>query len=245
MQQRETTSSGCSATNAGSSARLVRSLLEPGARLTELGFEFWPHVVEHTVRRAALVTGLPVVVTENGLATEDDAERIEYLGQALLSAARLASPMASTSVAISSGACWTASSGPGDSTGCSGCTWWTVRPSNELRNRARRGSERWRGQCPRTSWLTSHPRRRRAQARRTNRLSPSPGARTTHLAGSGLPARRQGGATSRRTQRRSPLGSSTDSAMARAWCARRPLPKAQWSARPPVAHPDAAPARPP
>ena len=56
---------------------------EPGARLTEFGFEFWPHVVEHTVRRAALVTGLPVVVTENGLATEDDAERIEYLGEAL------------------------------------------------------------------------------------------------------------------------------------------------------------------
>ena len=55
----------------------------PGARLTEAGFEFWPHVVEHTVRRAARVTGLPVVVTENGLATQDDAERIEFIGEAL------------------------------------------------------------------------------------------------------------------------------------------------------------------
>ena len=56
---------------------------EPGARLTQLGFEFWPQVVEHTVRRAARVTGIPVVVTENGVATLDDAERVEFLSEAL------------------------------------------------------------------------------------------------------------------------------------------------------------------
>jgi beta-glucosidase len=56
---------------------------DPGARLTLLGFEYWPHVVEHTVRRAAQFTGLPVVVTENGLSTHDDTERIEFLGEAL------------------------------------------------------------------------------------------------------------------------------------------------------------------
>ena len=57
----------------------------PGTRLTQMGYEFWPQVVEYTVRRAAKVTGLPVVVTENGLATEDDPERIEFIAEALRS----------------------------------------------------------------------------------------------------------------------------------------------------------------
>jgi beta-glucosidase len=57
----------------------------PGTRLTQMGYEYWPRVVEHTARRAAAVSGLPVVVTENGIATEDDAERIEFLSEALAS----------------------------------------------------------------------------------------------------------------------------------------------------------------
>jgi len=57
----------------------------PGTRLTQLGYEYWPRVVEHTVRRAAAYTGLPVLVTENGIATEDDGERIEFLDEALRS----------------------------------------------------------------------------------------------------------------------------------------------------------------
>ena len=55
----------------------------PDTRLTQIGFEYWPAVVEHTVRRAAAVTGIPVVVTENGLATTDDRERIEFITEAL------------------------------------------------------------------------------------------------------------------------------------------------------------------
>jgi beta-glucosidase len=55
----------------------------PGTRLTQMGYEFWPQVVEYTVRRAASYTGLPVVVTENGLATEDDPQRIEFITEAL------------------------------------------------------------------------------------------------------------------------------------------------------------------
>ncbi len=55
----------------------------PGTRLTQMGYEYWPHVVEYTVRRAAAYTGLPVVVTENGLATEHDPERIEFITTAL------------------------------------------------------------------------------------------------------------------------------------------------------------------
>ena len=55
----------------------------PGTRLTQMGYEYWPQVVEYTVRRAAAYTGLPVVVTENGLATEDDTERVEFITTAL------------------------------------------------------------------------------------------------------------------------------------------------------------------
>ena len=56
-----------------------------GGRLTQMGYEYAPEVVAHTVRRAAAATGLPVVVTENGIGTDDDAERIEFLRAALTS----------------------------------------------------------------------------------------------------------------------------------------------------------------
>jgi beta-glucosidase len=56
---------------------------EPGVSLTQMGYEYWPRVAEYTVRRAAAYSGLPVVVTENGIATLDDAERIAYLSEAL------------------------------------------------------------------------------------------------------------------------------------------------------------------
>src|SRR5207245_9744739 len=56
----------------------------PGTRLTQIGFEFRPEALGVTVRRAAEVTGLPVIVTENGISTLDDGERIEYTQRALL-----------------------------------------------------------------------------------------------------------------------------------------------------------------
>ncbi len=56
-----------------------------GARTTPMGYEYWPQCVGATVRRAAAVTGLPVVVTENGISAADDAERIEYVRSALVS----------------------------------------------------------------------------------------------------------------------------------------------------------------
>ncbi|MEI8051360.1 MAG: family 1 glycosylhydrolase [Actinomycetes bacterium] len=58
---------------------------EAGARMTPMGYEFWPDCVGATVRRAAEMTGLPVVVTENGISAADDAERIEYVTAALQS----------------------------------------------------------------------------------------------------------------------------------------------------------------
>jgi len=56
----------------------------PGARTTQMGYEFWPEALEATIRRAWGVTrGVPILVTENGIGTADDAERIEYIEEAL------------------------------------------------------------------------------------------------------------------------------------------------------------------
>jgi beta-glucosidase len=57
---------------------------EPGARLTQMGYEFWPDALAACIRRAVAVAGgVPVLVTENGIGTENDAERIEYVARAL------------------------------------------------------------------------------------------------------------------------------------------------------------------
>jgi beta-glucosidase len=57
---------------------------EPGVRTTQMGYEFWPDALEATIRRAWHVTrGVPILVTENGIGTADDAERIEYVEGAL------------------------------------------------------------------------------------------------------------------------------------------------------------------
>jgi len=57
---------------------------EPGTRITLMGYEFWPQALEATIRRAWQLTGgVPVLVSENGIGTAEDAERIEYVGRAL------------------------------------------------------------------------------------------------------------------------------------------------------------------
>jgi beta-glucosidase len=52
-------------------------------RLTQMGWSFTPEALGHTVRQAAAATGVPVIVTENGVATADDADRIEYYSRSL------------------------------------------------------------------------------------------------------------------------------------------------------------------
>ena len=57
---------------------------EAGVRTTQMGYEFWPQALEATIRRAWTVTQqVPILVTENGISTTDDAERIEYVDAAL------------------------------------------------------------------------------------------------------------------------------------------------------------------
>jgi beta-glucosidase len=56
---------------------------DPGAELTQMGYEFWPEALEQTIRYAAAQARVPVYVTENGIGTGDDTRRIEYIKRAL------------------------------------------------------------------------------------------------------------------------------------------------------------------
>jgi beta-glucosidase len=57
---------------------------EPDVPLTQMGYEFWPEALDATIRYAWKMTGgVPLLITENGIATDNDAERIEYVERAL------------------------------------------------------------------------------------------------------------------------------------------------------------------
>jgi beta-glucosidase len=60
---------------------------EKDAQRTQMGWEYYPRALEATIRHASNVTGRPVFVTENGIATADDAQRIAYIKEALLGVA--------------------------------------------------------------------------------------------------------------------------------------------------------------
>ncbi len=54
-----------------------------GAELTQMDYEFYPKSLGNVVRRVYAELGIPIVITENGVATEDDARRIVFVGEAL------------------------------------------------------------------------------------------------------------------------------------------------------------------
>ncbi|MCX7619524.1 MAG: glycoside hydrolase family 1 protein [Acidimicrobiales bacterium] len=57
---------------------------EPGVPVLPMGYEYYPESLGATIRRAWEVTGgVPVLVTENGIGTDDDDQRISYLRTAL------------------------------------------------------------------------------------------------------------------------------------------------------------------
>jgi beta-glucosidase len=57
---------------------------EEGVATTLMGYEVWPEALEATIRRAWHATGhTPVVVTEHGIATADDSQRVEFLRRGL------------------------------------------------------------------------------------------------------------------------------------------------------------------
>jgi beta-glucosidase len=66
--------------------RAGQPMVDPrdGIRRTQMGYEYRPEAVAATVRRVAeVLPGKPIVVTEHGVATADDAERIEFIDRGL------------------------------------------------------------------------------------------------------------------------------------------------------------------
>jgi len=63
----------------------------PPVRTTQMGYEFRPQAIAATVRRVAeLLPGKPIIVTEHGVATDNDEERIEFITEGLKSLHALA-----------------------------------------------------------------------------------------------------------------------------------------------------------
>ena len=57
---------------------------DEGVATTQMGYEVWPDSLEATVRYAhARAGGVPIMVTENGIGTNDDAQRVDYVTRAL------------------------------------------------------------------------------------------------------------------------------------------------------------------
>jgi beta-glucosidase len=56
---------------------------EPGVEVLDMGYEYWPQALEVAIRHAADVTGVPLYVTENGIGTTDDGQRIRFVTDAL------------------------------------------------------------------------------------------------------------------------------------------------------------------
>jgi beta-glucosidase len=57
----------------------------PGATMTDAGYEYYPQAVAGVIRWAHNTIGKPIYVTENGIATDDDAQRIRFIDEALAS----------------------------------------------------------------------------------------------------------------------------------------------------------------
>ncbi len=55
----------------------------PGSEVTQSGWEFYPEGLEHTIRLTAKETGVPILVTENGVGTDDDTRRVEFIRRAV------------------------------------------------------------------------------------------------------------------------------------------------------------------
>ena len=54
-----------------------------GAKTTQMGYEFYPEALEHVIRAVAQEFHGDLIVTENGIATDDDTRRVEFIDRAL------------------------------------------------------------------------------------------------------------------------------------------------------------------
>jgi len=55
----------------------------PGAPVTQMGYEYYPECTEHVIRRVHESFKGDLLITENGIATDDDTVRVKYIETAL------------------------------------------------------------------------------------------------------------------------------------------------------------------
>jgi beta-glucosidase len=56
---------------------------EEGAELTFMGYEFYPEALGNVIRKVANEISIPIMITEHGIATENDTRRVEFIRKAL------------------------------------------------------------------------------------------------------------------------------------------------------------------
>ena len=60
----------------------------PGVELTQMNYPYAPEALEAVIRTVASLTRRPIYVTENGVATEDDSRRIDFIRRAVAGVGR-------------------------------------------------------------------------------------------------------------------------------------------------------------
>jgi beta-glucosidase len=48
-----------------------------------MGYEFYPQALENVIRKVSSELNLPIIVTENGVATDNDKDRVTFIEEAL------------------------------------------------------------------------------------------------------------------------------------------------------------------
>jgi beta-glucosidase len=54
-----------------------------GAELTLMGYEFYPEALGNVIRKVSKELSIPIIITEHGIATDEDERRVEFIGKAL------------------------------------------------------------------------------------------------------------------------------------------------------------------
>jgi beta-glucosidase len=54
-----------------------------GTELTQMGYEFYPEALGNVLRKVSSVLSIPIIITEHGVATDDDERRVEFIRRSL------------------------------------------------------------------------------------------------------------------------------------------------------------------